>query len=117
MFTKTLFFICFKFSTKLHQFINFSHSLFFLHLVGGSAEKSPSKDMGKKNFPTLNLSQSVFVLENPTHRGLETAVCPSFAKPVLDTFAVCILVLRINLSHTQQSYLCQKKSKLLTREG
>ena len=53
-------------------------------------------------------------LENSTHWGLETAVSPIFAKPVLDIFAVCLLVPRTNLSHTQQSYLCLKnQNKLL----
>ena len=49
--------------------------------MGGSGEQSPSKDM-EKMFQLSNLSQSVFVLENPVHWGLETAVCPSFAKQV-----------------------------------
>ena len=53
--------------------------------MGGSVEKSPIKDMAKK---LSNLSQSVFALENPTHWGLETAVCPIFLKPYLDVFAV-----------------------------
>ena len=38
----------------------------------------------KKWFQLSNLSYSVVVLENPTHLGLETAMCPIFAKPVLD---------------------------------
>ena len=59
----------------------------------------------KKNFFQLsNLSQPVFLLENLTHWGLETAVYPIFAKSVLDTFTVCSLVPSMNLSHTQQSY-------------
>ena len=67
-------------------------------MLRGSGEKSPSKGMKKK----------VFLLENPTHWGLETAVCLIFAKSVLDTFAVCSLVPSMNLSHRQQSYLCPK---------
>ena len=55
--------------------------------LGGSGEKSPSKDMHtKKTFQLSNFSQLVFSLENPTQWGLETAVCPIFAKPVLDIF-------------------------------
>ena len=30
-----------------------------------------------------------FLLENPTHWDLKTAVCPIFVRPVLDIFAVC----------------------------
>ena len=49
--------------------------------MGGSGEKSPSKNMKKKFFFQLSsLSLLVFVLENPTHWGLETSVCPIFAK-------------------------------------
>ena len=71
----------------------------------------------EKTFLSLSsLSQSVFLLENPIDWGWETAVCPIFAKPVLDIFAICLLVPSMNLSHTQQGYLCAKKSKLLTRE-
>ena len=57
---------------------------------GGSGEKSPIKDM-KKNFSLQlsNLSQLVFVLEKPTHWGLEIAVCPISVKPILDIFTVC----------------------------
>ena len=63
-----------------------------------------------------NLSQSAFLLQNPTHWGLEVVVCPIFAKPVLSIFAVCSLVPRINLSHTQYLFM-SKKSKLITRGG
>ena len=38
----------------------------------------------------------------------ETTVCPIFAKPDLDVFAVCSLVPRVNLSHTRQSSLGPK---------
>ena len=68
--------------------------------MSGSVEKSPSKDM-KKKFRFLNLSQPVFLIENPTHWGLKTGECPIFAKPVLDIFAVCSLVRSMNLSHMQ----------------
>ena len=84
--------------------------------LGGSGKKSPSKDMEKKFFFQLsNLSHSVFVLENPAHLGLETAVCPIFVKYVLLIFAVCSQVPKINLSYTQECYLCTK-NQLLTRE-
>ena len=59
------------------------------------------------------MSQPVFLLKNPTHWGLETAVCPIFEKPVFDIFAVCSLVPSMNLSHTQQSYLCLKNQNYL----
>ena len=36
-------------------------------ILGGSREKNPNKDLEKTVFQLLNLSQSVFVLENPTH--------------------------------------------------
>ena len=49
--------------------------------LGGSGKKKPKQGYGKIFFPQISdLSQSVFVLENPTHLGLETAVCPIFAK-------------------------------------
>ena len=65
-----------------------------------------------------NLSRSAFLLENPTHWGLEVVVCSIFAKPVLGIFAVCSLVPRMNLSHTQQIYLCPKNQNyLLEGEG
>ena len=57
----------------------------------GSGEKSPSKDIENFFFQLSNLSESVFVLENLTHQGLETAVYSIFAKAVLDIFAVCSL--------------------------
>ena len=49
--------------------------------MGGSGEKSRSKDMKKffSNFKIFN--NQFFLLENPTHWGLET-VCPIFAKPL-----------------------------------
>ena len=76
---------------------------FFRRFIWVVLVKKVQARMQKKN-----LSQSVFLLENPTHQGLETAVCPIFAKQVLDILAVCSLVPSINLSHTQQSYLCPK---------
>ena len=82
--------------------------------MGGSGEKSPNKDLEKRNVSNFqNLSQSVFVTENPTYWGLETAVGPIFAKPVLDIFAVYSLLSRINFSHMQQSYLCLKNQNYL----
>ena len=56
--------------------------------LGGSGEKSPSKNMKVKFYQLSNLSQPVFLLENPAHWGLETVVCPNCAKPVSDIFAV-----------------------------
>ena len=82
--------------------------------MGGSGEKSPSKDM-KFFFQLANLSQPVFLHENPTYWGLETAVCPIFVKPVLDIFAVCSLVPEF-VPYATELFL-YKKSKLLTREG
>ena len=68
-------------------------------------------------FQLSNLSQPVFLLENQTHWSLETAVCPIFVKPVLDIFAVCSLVPSMNLSHTQQSYLCPKNQNYLLEKS
>ena len=62
-------------------------------------------------------SQPVFLLENPTHWGLEIAACPNFAKPASDIFAVCSLVPSMNLSHTQQSYLCPKNQNHLLKKS
>ena len=64
--------------------------------------------MEKKLFELQNLSQSVTALENLTHQGLETAVCPNVSKPILHTFVVYSLVPRINLSHTQHGYIRPK---------
>ena len=50
-------------------------------LLGGSGEKSSSKDM-ESVFSNFQISQNQFLIENPTHWGLETAVCPIFSKPV-----------------------------------
>ena len=80
---------------------------------GSSGEKSPSKDLEKNFFQLSNLSQSIVVRENPTNWGLETPMCPIYAKPVLHIFAVCSLVPGINLPHTQQFYLCQKGQNYL----
>ena len=57
------------------------------------------------------MSQSVSVLENPTHWGLKTAKV--FAKLVLDNFVVCLLEPIINLAHIQQSYVCPKNQNYL----
>ena len=85
--------------------------------MGGSGEKSPSKDT-KKFFSQLsNLSQPIFLLENPTQQGLETAMSPIFVKQILDIFAVCSLVPSMNLSHTQQSYLCPKNQNYLLEKS
>ena len=106
------------------QFLCPSHSflLFFLfpvlfspsvsfkfHRWSGSGEKSPSKGV-EIFFPTLKfVTIRFFLLENPSHWGLETVVCPIFAEPFLDIFSVYLLVPRTNLSHSQQqSYLCPK---------
>ena len=84
--------------------------------MSGSGEKSPSNDK-KFFFQLSNLSQPVFLLENPTHWGLETAVCPIFVKPVLDIFAVCSLVPSMNLSHKQQSYFGPKNQTYLLEKS
>ena len=60
-----------------------------------------------------SVSQSVSVLENPTHWGSETAVYLIFVKLVLDVFAVRSLITRINLSHMEWSYLCSKNQNIL----
>ena len=73
--------------------------------------------MGKKFFQLSNLPQSVFLLENPTHWDLETAVCQIFAKPVLDIFTVCSLLHRTNFSQTQQGYLCPKNQNNLLEKA
>ena len=76
--------------------------------------KKTKQRYGKFFFPAVKfVTTSFFLLENPTHWDLKTAVCPIFAKPVLDIFAVCSLVPRMNLYHTQQSYLCPKNQNYL----
>ena len=61
------------------------------------------------------INQLLYFKTQPTRTW--KLVCPIFMKLVLDIFAVCLLVPRINFFHTQPSYLCQKKSKLLTRNA
>ena len=85
--------------------------------MGGSGEKNQSKDKDKKFFQLSNLSQSVYLLENPIHWRLETAVCPIFVELILDIFAVCSLVPRMNLSHMQQSCLCSKNPNYLLEKN
>ena len=70
----------------------------------------------KKCFQLLNLPLNLS-FENPTHWGLETALCPIFAKPAFDTFAVSSLVPKTNLSHTQQKSLCPKNQNYLIRKA
>ena len=73
----------------------------------------------KKIFSNFQICHNQFFTwkPNPLGRGLETAVCPIFAKPVLDIFAVCSLVPSMNLSHTQQSYLCPKNQNYLLEKS
>ena len=58
-----------------------------------------------------------FLLENPTHWGLDIAVCAVFVKLILDIFAVCSLLPRMNFPHMQQSYLCQKNQNYLLKKA
>ena len=84
--------------------------------MGGSGEKDPSKDIKKDFFQISNLSQPVFLPGNPPHWGLEAAVCPFCAKPVLDIFAVCCSTRHEFVSYATGLFM-PKESKLLTREG
>ena len=93
------------------------HLEILIDCFGGSGEKSPSKDMKKFFFQLSDLSQPVFLLENPPHWGLETAVSTIFAKPILDIFVVCSLVPSMNLSYMQQSYLCPKNQNYLLEKA
>ena len=85
----------------------------FLYTLIWVVKKKTQTRIWKFFFQLSNLSQLVFVLKNPTHWGLETTVSTISAKPVLDIFEVCSLVTRINLSYTQQSYLCPKNQNYL----
>ena len=78
--------------------------------VSGSAGKSPNKDMEKKKFQLFDIS---FCTWKPNALGFGNCSVPNFAKPVLDIFAVCSLVLRINLSQRQQGYLFPKNQNYL----
>ena len=49
-----------------------------------------------------------FFIWKPNPLGLGNYSVHNFLELVLDTFAVCLLVPRMNLSHSQQSYLCLK---------
>ena len=74
---------------------------------GAFGEKIPNK-YSKKFFLNFQICHNQFLY-------FETVVCPIFAKPVLDIFAVFPLAPRINLPHT--GLFIPKKSKLLTTEG
>ena len=79
--------------------------------------KKPKQGYEKRIFsPTFKFDTSFFTW-NPTNWGLETAVCPIFAKPVLYIFAVCSLIPSMNLSHMQQSYLCPKNQNYLLEKS
>ena len=85
--------------------------LFPLNFIDGVVlVKKAQAKVWKIFFPTFKfVTIRFFLLENPSHWGLETVVCPIFAEPFLDIFSVCLLVPRTNLSHSQQqSYLCPK---------
>ena len=98
-----------------HQIIHCKFNLMIVY--GWFWWKKRKQGYEKFFFQLSNFSQPVFLLENPTHWGLEIAVCPIFAKPVLDIFAVCSLVPSMNLSHTQQSYLCPKNQNYLLKKS
>ena len=70
--------------------------------MGGSGEKAQVFS----NFEICH--NQFFLLENPTHWGFQTAVFPVFAKPVLDIFAVCSLVLRMNCPICNKNIYAQK---------
>ena len=67
-----------------------TYYVYITHLnIGGQfssqvilVKRNPSKDMEKNVFQLSKLSQSAFLLENPTHWDLETAVYQIFVKPV-----------------------------------
>ena len=99
-----------KFSHELPRFCKSPNLPIILQVV---LMRKARARIWKKIFPTFKF---VFLLENPTHWGLETALCPIFVKPVLDIFAVCSMVLRMNLFYTPQSHFMPKKSKLPTKE-
>ena len=72
------------------------------------------KKAKQKVFSNIQICHNYFYVE--TQPGLEITVCPIFAKLVLGIFEVCLLVRRMNLSHTQIAMYAQK-SKLIFREG
>ena len=80
--------------------------------MGGSVEKSPSKNF----FELSNLSKSAFVSENPTHWGLETAVCQTFCKTGFRYFCSFFTGFSDKFVQYVTEIHMLKKSKLLTRK-
>ena len=79
----------------------------------GSGEKSPNKDMEKKNFPTFKFVTISFCTWKSNPLGLGNCKVSNFCETGFRFFAVCSLIPRIKLSHTQQSYLCPKNQNYL----
>ena len=89
--------------------------LFPLNFIDGVVlVKKAQAKVWKFFFPTFKfVTIRFFLLENPSHWGLETVVCPIFAEPFLDVFSVCLLVPRTNLSDSQQQSYVIKISYLI----
>ena len=103
----------------------FLGKIFYVFGVGmGGSGESATKDK-EKIFWFSNSPQSIFLLETKKWKwlwqkidwGLKTTVCPIFVKPVLNIFAVCSPVPRMNLSHTQKRYLCSKNQNYLPEKA
>ena len=77
--------------------------------MDGSGKKKAIGRIWKK---ILSNNQLLY-WKNKTIGAWKLQCAQFFAKLVLDTIAVCSLVPRINLSHTQQSYLCLKNQNYL----
>ena len=84
---------------------------YVLVLLGKKSQTSIRKNF----FWTFKFVIISFCTLKLNYWGVEPVVCPIFAKPVLDIFAVFPLAPRINLPHT--GLFIPKKSKLLTTEG
>ena len=82
----------------------------------GSGEKSPSKDM-EKFFSNFQICHNQFLYLKTQPTGVWKLWCQFLRNWFLDIFAVCSLVRKINLPHTQQSYLCPKNINYLLEKA
>ena len=86
--------------------------------MGGSGEKTPSKDMIKKCFPTFKFVTTSFFTWKPNALGLGNCSEPNFCETSFRYFCtVCSLVPSMNLFHTQQSYICPKNQNYLIEKA
>ena len=88
-----------------------TESGFIVRSVGWFWWKKPKQGYGKKHFPTINFLTISFFTLRLNLLGLGNCSVPNFCK------TGCSLVPRMNLSHTQQSYVCPKNQNYLLNKA